>query len=462
METGRNEAEKKDVLFISTKYPHDLLFRIKRLLKSEQKDRTWLLKEEFLTVFSSCYPEYRAEAERLKSAMNLEVIKGFYEQMGAAAWKQRVHVQKSLFSLIKIMKEYEAVEIIESLMWLFDWDLEMKIERKWSIEEDEKTEIHDLLMTERKNASGVLEIQKSKEENIVRKRESIQGKRYASSDNQHDSERKKDFDKSKMKQERIDLASKRQQIMNGSKKNGLRVKGAMGGSIGSSAHLETKSFFGQDITEGIRDKSRDDILEILKYVLSMLLMEDKVSDVEYERQLRDMTFKHERLMSLSVRKEANRAKRGDSRAQCAMGEFYAQENTGHTDYFEAAKWYSLAARQGSDKAKLELGKIFDSEKLLEDPVEGKRLLERVDAISTKQYGIMYFKELAEKGYPTAQSILGMKYYFGDGVEKDTAKGIRWLKRAAEQGHTEAQRKLGELYANIDEKESKKWFSKAGL
>ena len=54
----------------------------------------------------------------------------------------------------------------------------------------------------------------------------------------------------------------------------------------------------------------------------------------------------------------------------------------------------------------------------------------------------------------------MKYYFGDGVEKDTAKGISWLKKAAEQGHMEAQRQLGELYANIDEKESQKYFRMA--
>ena len=132
-------------------------------------------------------------------------------------------------------------------------------------------------------------------------------------------------------------------------------------------------------------------------------------------------------MKMSLRKEIRRARRGDVRAQRQLGDFYAEENTSHTDYKEAVRWYGFAMKKGDLKAKFEIGRIFDSER-----IEGER---------TKAIGVRYFKELAEDGYPTAQYIMGMKYYFGDGVEKDRVLSVKWLRKAEAQGLAEAKRQL---------------------
>lgn len=443
---ARGSNKKKDILFLSTKYPHEMMLHIKRLLKEESKDESWLLSEEFLTVYSSRYAEFTSEGERLKTASERGIIRGFYEQKNDVLWKQRVHIQKSLLGLVKIMKEYEAVELLESLMYIFGWDLEMRIERKWQTAEEDKIEVHESHAFDQRTSKDKSVNTPVKEERV---RQSVMKKEKRQS-SQIGGEKS-----GSVMGKKLDRAARQKGKMTGNQLRELPRE-----RYSRNTASEQTGFYGQNITGSLQGKNKSEIMEILKYALSAILMEDRISDVEYERQLRDMEFRHERLMSLSVRKEAHRAKRGDSRAQCAMGEFYAQENTSHTDYFEAAKWYSFAARQGNSKAKLELGKLFDSEKLLESASTELLLDGRVEAISTKQYGIRYFRELAEEGYPTAQGIMGMKYYFGDGVEKDTAKGIAWLKKAAVQGHVEAQRQLGEIYANIDPQESKKWLNMA--
>ncbi len=471
MSSVQDQATDNNILTISTKYPHALLLRIKRLLKNENKKRSWLLEEEFLTAYSSCYPEYRSEADRLQQAINQGIVKGFYELSSADSWKKRVHVKLSISNMVKIMKEYEAVELIESLMLLYNWEFEMQINRTWEVAEEDKAEVHDQQVNVHKMGKNVLGSSKKRLLESVQanggkeispkpadktKRESIQGRSYASPGKEETRRRNNEAGR----KEKLNHAGRKQQVMSGNREI---ERGERAEKEHDAAHTntDTVSIFGQNITESIRGKNRDEIVEILRDVLSAVLVEDKVSDEEYTKQLREIKFKHEKLMSLFVRKEIKRAKRGDTRAQCTMGEFYAQENTGHTDYFEAVKWYSLAARQGSKKAKLELGKLFDSDRLLVDPEGGYWIADQSGAVSTKQYGIKYFKDLAEQGYPTAQMILGMKYYFGDGLEEDEEKAIHWLRKAAEQGYEEAQQELGKIYADIDAEESKKWLEMAG-
>ncbi|MCP5280119.1 MAG: sel1 repeat family protein [Rhodoferax sp.] len=53
--------------------------------------------------------------------------------------------------------------------------------------------------------------------------------------------------------------------------------------------------------------------------------------------------------------------------------------------------------------------------------------------------------LAKQGHPVAQFNLGVKYDFGQGVEKDPAQAIRWYRLAAAQGHGGAQFNLGGMY-----------------
>lgn len=54
------------------------------------------------------------------------------------------------------------------------------------------------------------------------------------------------------------------------------------------------------------------------------------------------------------------------------------------------------------------------------------------------------KRLAEKGYPSAQYDLGMRYLKGDGVEKNPDLARQWLQKSAQNGNTDAAQRLREL------------------
>jgi len=55
--------------------------------------------------------------------------------------------------------------------------------------------------------------------------------------------------------------------------------------------------------------------------------------------------------------------------------------------------------------------------------------------------------IAPAGHVVAQSILGDRYYYGDGVAEDATKAAYWFLRAAEQGHARAQCDIGYCYEN---------------
>jgi len=55
------------------------------------------------------------------------------------------------------------------------------------------------------------------------------------------------------------------------------------------------------------------------------------------------------------------------------------------------------------------------------------------------------EQLAEKGNPVAQNVLGLRYATGEGVRLDERAAARWFTKAAEQGNVNAQSKLGSLY-----------------
>ena len=53
--------------------------------------------------------------------------------------------------------------------------------------------------------------------------------------------------------------------------------------------------------------------------------------------------------------------------------------------------------------------------------------------------------LAQQGHPIAQFNLGVKYDFGQGVDKDPIQAVYWYRVAAAQGHGGAQYNLGGMY-----------------
>ncbi len=56
-----------------------------------------------------------------------------------------------------------------------------------------------------------------------------------------------------------------------------------------------------------------------------------------------------------------------------------------------------------------------------------------------------WKPLAEQGYASAQSNLGLMYDKGLGVLQDYKTAVKWYKLAAEQGYAKAQSNLGLMY-----------------
>ena len=76
--------------------------------------------------------------------------------------------------------------------------------------------------------------------------------------------------------------------------------------------------------------------------------------------------------------------------------------------------------------------------------------------------IIDIKELAENGKAEAQYYLGVMYYLGDGVTKDTEEGTKWSKKTALQGDIYAAHNFGitihkGIAVPVDLQESVKWL-----
>lgn len=79
--------------------------------------------------------------------------------------------------------------------------------------------------------------------------------------------------------------------------------------------------------------------------------------------------------------------------------------------------------------------------------------------------IQWFEKDAQNGYADAQNRLGVRYFKGEGVEKDFKEAFKWFIKAAEQGHVKAQTNVGICYyfgrgVSIDYEKSKEWLREA--
>ena len=75
------------------------------------------------------------------------------------------------------------------------------------------------------------------------------------------------------------------------------------------------------------------------------------------------------------------------------------------------------------------------------------------------------QELRTKDDPESLYTVGMIYYNGSGVPRDSTKAAEWYRKAADKGYPPAQYQLGLLYLSgegveHDETEAIKWFKKA--
>lgn len=64
-----------------------------------------------------------------------------------------------------------------------------------------------------------------------------------------------------------------------------------------------------------------------------------------------------------------------------------------------------------------------------------------------QTALKEIRPLAEEGNRSAQHILAVMYYKGDGVKQDNITAFKWFEKAAKQGHANAQYNLAIFYAD---------------
>ena len=76
-------------------------------------------------------------------------------------------------------------------------------------------------------------------------------------------------------------------------------------------------------------------------------------------------------------------------------------------------------------------------------------------------------ELALKGHPDEQYLLGLRYYYGDEVIQDYRSTVELMKKAADHGHKAAPFHLGMMYytgrgVKKDIKKAHQYFFQSGL
>jgi len=96
---------------------------------------------------------------------------------------------------------------------------------------------------------------------------------------------------------------------------------------------------------------------------------------------------------------------------------------------------------------------------------GVRYFKGRGVVKDSNQAVMWFARAAEQGHVHAQYSLGGCYFYGNGVEQNLNQAVMWFAMAAEQGHAHAQYILGGCYfkgdgVGQDAKQAVEWFSKA--
>lgn len=117
------------------------------------------------------------------------------------------------------------------------------------------------------------------------------------------------------------------------------------------------------------------------------------------------------------------------------------------------------AEAGDPKAQNGLGVMFYTGEAISKDTSGKILSNDPTAAAA------WFHRSAAQGYADAQFNLGLMYANGEGVAKDSAKAVELFRKAAEQGNVDAQNNLGVMYyagegVARDESKAREWFEKA--
>jgi TPR repeat protein len=179
------------------------------------------------------------------------------------------------------------------------------------------------------------------------------------------------------------------------------------------------------------------------------------------------------------------ADQGSAEAQVMLGRCYYSGQGVNRNCAEAVKWFRLAADQDNVEALYRLGICcYWGQGVPQNFDEADRLFRRAaeqgNAEAQNMVGeyyyfggsgllepnfkdaVKWFRLAADQGNADAQYHLGYCCKYGWGVDQDDAQAAEWYRKAAEQGHGLAQNDLGVLYAQgrgveKDRTEALKWF-----
>jgi TPR repeat protein/tRNA A-37 threonylcarbamoyl transferase component Bud32 len=124
------------------------------------------------------------------------------------------------------------------------------------------------------------------------------------------------------------------------------------------------------------------------------------------------------------------ARRGNARCQVTMGNAYRIGRGVPRDPVEAARWYRLAAEQGSDAGQYELGILYEN---------------GIGVARDPNAAVAWYRKAASQGYARAQNTLGRAYETGLATSTNYVLAADWYGRAAEQNLSIAQYNLARLY-----------------
>ena len=145
------------------------------------------------------------------------------------------------------------------------------------------------------------------------------------------------------------------------------------------------------------------------------------------------------------------AEAGHLAAQEQLAKIYGEAPITQDRQQKMRMWYGKAAAQGSRTAQYELANLI--------------LAEKDVSKEDRNYAINLLERAADPGQADAQYQLGRMYMTGEGVPRDTGKGLYFYRIAAEQGHSEAQYSLAVRYTigegvATDDYEAHRWYKRA--
>ena len=126
---GIDLSDEGNCVVLEPTYPHDFLRHLNRVVngkKSVLRD-----KEQMLNDFAMYYPGNEYELSLLEIAYESDLVTEFLENDVRESWRKRVFLKQALKVLVKVMTEREVVMLIESFMFVMNWDFSLSVPRKW-------------------------------------------------------------------------------------------------------------------------------------------------------------------------------------------------------------------------------------------------------------------------------------------------------------------------------------------